>query len=214
MRPKPLPRLSRSALLAAVDELCARDCDLAGVVERCGPPPLWARSPGFATLVQLILEQQVSVASARAAFKRLCSELPVSAEHFAALEVADLRAHGLTRQKSGYCIALANAVVTGELKLRGLSRCDDDAARDKLTRIKGIGRWTADCYLLFCLRRPDVWPDGDIALAESARRLKRLAQRPDTVRLRRIAAAWSPWRAVGARILWHAYLAGDRAEAR
>ena len=205
--------LTRETLHDAVDAVCAKDSDLARVVAKHGAPPLWPRVAGFATLVHLILEQQVSLASALAVFNRLKVVLPMTAKHFASLETSDLRDRGLTRQKAAYCIGLAEAIVSGELNLKAVRQADDASARKILIRVKGIGVWTADCYLLFCLRRADIWPDGDLALAESARWLKRLNVRPDVDHLRRIVAPWSPWRAVGARILWHSYLAGNRGDA-
>ena len=209
----PAPALTRATLQQAVTVLCERDGDLCRVVDAHGAPPLWSRPASFATLVHLILEQQVSLASALAVFNRLKAAMPMTAAHVAGLEAEELRACGLTRQKAAYCIELARSLVSGELSLPAVRRSDDLTARKALVRVKGIGAWTADCYLLFCLRRPDIWPDGDLALAESARWLKRLNARPDVEHLRQIVASWSPWRSVGARILWHSYLAGNRGAA-
>ena len=194
-------------MLDGVDALSASDPDLEAVVERFGPPPLWARRPGFATLVQIVLEQQVSLASARATFGRLQAAWgEVSAERFARLSEAQIRSAGVTRQKASYCHDLARQVVDGSLDLRRVNKADDDEARRALVAIRGIGPWSADIYLLMALGRPDIWPDGDLALATAARQVKRLRRRPDTPRLRRLASAWTPWRAVAARILWHHYL--------
>ena len=205
--------LTRKTLQQAAGVLCKRDPDLAWIVRKHGTPPLWRRSGSFATLVHFILEQQVSLASALAVFNRLKAQMPMTAAHFAGLDEAELRERGLTRQKSAYCIELAKAIASGTLNLSAIRKAGDVTARKELVRIKGIGVWTADCYLLFCLRRPDIWPDGDLALAESARWLKRLNTRPGVDRLREIVAPWSPYRAVGARILWHSYLAGNRGDA-
>ena len=174
---------------------------------RFGPPPLWARRPGFATLVQIVLEQQVSLASARATFERLrdaCGE--VSPARFATLTAAQVQSAGVTRQKTSYCLGIARQIVDGTLDLRRLGRADDLEARRRLVEIRGIGPWTADIYLLMALGRPDIWPDGDLALATAAHQVKRLRRRPDTKRLRQLATSWAPWRAVAARILWHHYL--------
>jgi len=199
--------LTRDRLLQGVAELCDRDEDLAHVVDRFGAPPLWARKPGFATLVRIVLEQQVSLSSAQATYERLRAELgSVTAQLVAQLEVADLRALGITRQKADYCSNLARLIVKGELDLRQIARADDNTARQRLCAIRGVGPWTADIYLLIALRRPDVWPDGDLALTEAARRIKRLRKRPTAERLRRITNRWKPWRAVAARMLWHLYL--------
>ncbi len=204
MSPK---RMSRAQLLDGVDALSAADPDLAAVVTRFGPPPLWARRPGFATLVQIVLEQQVSLASGRATFGRLRDAWgEVTPGRFATLTTAQVRSAGVTRQKTSYCLGIARQIVDGRLDLRRLGRADDDAARRRLVEIRGVGPWTADIYLLMALGRPDVWPEGDLALATAAHQVKRLRRRPDTERLRRLATSWAPWRAVAARILWHHYL--------
>ena len=201
------PPLDQTALLEGVKELGARDRELACVVERFGPPPLWARRPGFATLVRIILEQQVSLASARAAYGRLQAAAGrVTPERIARLSEARLRSSGLTRQKASYCRNLATCIVERKLTLGHLSHLDDHAGRSELLQVPGVGPWTADIYLLMALRRPDIWPVGDLALARAAHRVKRLRRCPTQDRLRRMARAWAPWRAVAARILWHAYL--------
>jgi len=204
-------RLDEARLLRATSELAAIDPDLAGIAERHGPPPLWGREPGFQTLVRIILEQQVSLASAEAAWTRL--ERAAGAVEPAAIVAAGevpLRDAGLTRQKSRYLVALAQDVLHGRLDFDAVAAADDDDARAKLTGVVGIGRWTADIYLLMALGRPDVWPTGDLALAGSMRRAKGLAALPTGAQQEVIAKAWRPWRAVAARLLWQAYLAGER----
>jgi DNA-3-methyladenine glycosylase II len=187
--------------------LCDRDPDLACVVEQWGLPPMWAREPGFPTLVHIILEQQVSLASARAAFERLLAVVsPLTPEGFLTLDDATLRAVGFSRQKAGYGRHLAQAIVEGRLDLAALEGMEDAAVRAELCALKGVGPWSADIYLLMALRRPDVWPVGDIALASAAQDVKRLAARPTPDELGAIGAAWRPWRAVAARLLWHHYL--------
>ena len=199
--------VSRETLCKAVDELCTRDTDLGRVVQRHGPPPLWVRRPNFATLVRIILEQQVSLASAESTFRRLQGAVRrVTPERVARLSLTEIRRLGFTRQKAGYCLDLARLIEAGGLNLKHLSRADDGAVRAALLEVRGIGPWTADIYLLMALRRPDVWPDGDVALAAAAYRVKRLRQRPNFDRLRKIASKWRPWRSVAARILWHHYL--------
>lgn len=199
--------LTEASLRRAARELAARDRDLAGVLERLGPPPLWAREPGFPTLVLIILEQQVSLASARAAFARLLAlGSPLAPRGFLKLGDAELRAAGFSRQKAGYCRHLAALVESGELDLEGLARRPDEEARAELMKVKGVGPWTADIYLLMALGRPDVWPTGDLALAAAARDLKRLPARPTYPELDRLAEGWRPLRAVAARLLWHHYL--------
>ena len=197
-------------LIQAVGELSATDKALARVIEYHGPPPMWGRKAGFATLVKIILEQQVSLASADAVFRRLNSAVPeVSPEHINTLSIDGMRELGFTRQKATYCEGLALRILSGEVKLDRLKRMSDVDAHNALLKIRGIGPWTANIYLLMALRRPDVWPDGDLALAESARRIKRLKERPSYERLNKMAQKWKPWRSVAARILWHAYLSDN-----
>jgi DNA-3-methyladenine glycosylase II len=207
----PLRRLDEATLAAAAAELAAADLDLAGILARHGPPPLWAREPGFATLVAIILEQQVSLRSGAAALGRLdVAAGGLSPATVAALGEERAREAGLTRQKARYVVGLAGLVVDGRLDPDALATAADDDVRARLLEIPGIGRWTADIYLLMALGRPDIWPDGDLALAAAMRRAKGLDTLPDTAAQRRIAEAWRPWRAVAARLLWHAYLAGER----
>lgn len=203
--------LTTNTLLRGVRTLGDRDGHLAEVVERFGPPPLWARRPGFATLVRIILEQQVSLASGRAAYSRLQAAAGrVTPGRVARVSETRLRRAGLTRQKAAYCRTLAASIVDGTLTLDRLTRLGDDEARSRLLEVSGIGPWTADIYLLMALRRPDVWPVGDLALAKAAQRVKHLRSCPTQERLSRLARAWTPWRAVAARILWHAYLSSKK----
>ncbi|MGH7588213.1 MAG: DNA-3-methyladenine glycosylase family protein [Gemmatimonadota bacterium] len=203
--------LSPHSLRVALAEIVARDHDMAAVVERFGPPPLWARRPGFSTLVRIILEQQVSLRSAAAAYARLQAVAGrVTSARVASVSERDLRAAGLTRQKAAYCHGLASAVVAGGLDLGGLDRLPDDEVRSVLVELPGIGPWTADIYLLIALRRPDIWPSGDLALARALQGVKRLRRIPSADHMSRIARAWAPWRAVAARVLWHFYLSSGR----
>ena len=199
-------RLSRASLRAAASELAAADPSFGASFERYGPPPLWAREPSFATLVHLILEQQVSLASAQAAFDRLTVAIgTVEPSAFLALDDVELRTIGFSRQKAGYARDLAVALTDG-FDLAALTRLPDDEVRAALQAHRGIGRWTADIYLTMCLLRPDVWPHGDLALATSARDVLTLAERPTLAELEAIAERWRPYRAVAARMLWHDYL--------
>jgi DNA-3-methyladenine glycosylase II len=207
--------LDENLLDRGVRFLARRDSDLAAVVEKWGSPPLWPREPGFPTLVYLILEQQVSLASAKAAYERLLDRLHAALvpERFLSLNARTLKGIGFSRQKAGYCRLLADLVLKGQLDLDAIAGLDDESARAALTRIKGVGPWTADVYLLMALKRPDVWPVGDLALQKAARRVKRLRKHPSPARLEKIGEAWRPWRAVAARLLWHDYLS-RAAEAR
>lgn len=199
--------LDEVALQDAANELASRDTRLARIIDMYGPPPLWAREPGFSTLLHIILEQQVSLASAKAAYdKVLLLASPLTPERFLTLDDAALKGVGFSRQKARYGRELAEAVASGRLDLDHLQVLDDDAVRGELMAVKGIGRWTADIYLLMALRRPDVWPRGDLALATAARRALSLPAVPGYGELEELADAWRPWRAVAARLLWHSYL--------
>jgi DNA-3-methyladenine glycosylase II len=202
MRPLTIRTLRRAAR-----ELGETDPQLGASVERYGPPPLWSREPSYATLVHLILEQQVSLASAQAAFDRLRAALGRTVEPAPLLRLTDgeLRTIGFSRQKAGYAHTLATAMLDG-YDLAALDAMPDDEVRTALIAMPGIGPWTADIYLTMCLLRPDVWPHGDLALATSARVLLELEDRPTSAELAAIAERWHPYRAVAARILWHDYL--------
>jgi DNA-3-methyladenine glycosylase II len=201
------PPLTEETLALAVRELAAVDPDLRGIVERFGPPPMWDRPGGFATLVHIVLEQQVSLASAQAAFDRLCAALDeVTPERFLDLDDAQLLAIGFSRQKTRYVRSLAREVASGALDLDGLAELPDDDVHRALVTLTGIGPWTASIYLLMVLHRPDVWPATDIALATAVGEVKGLARRPDVEQMQTLAARWRPWRSVAARLFWHDYL--------
>lgn len=200
--------LDPGSLLVATHELSRRDADLATIVDRHGPPPLWAREPGFATLLHIVLEQQVSLASARATVDRLVARIgQPTPRTFLSLGDADLLAIGFSRQKARYGRLLAASIADGSFDLDGLAVLPDDNSRAALLALTGIGPWTADIYLLMALRRPDIWPDGDLALVTSLATVKALPARPHTDEARLLAESWRPWRAVAARLLWHDYLA-------
>lgn len=191
----------------AVAELARRDSDLAAVLEKYGRPPLWVRDPGFPTLVYIILEQQVSLASARAAYQRLLAATKqLTPARFLRISDAELKSIGFSRQKTLYTRLLAEALDRGHFNLRHLHDLHDDSARKMLIALKGIGNWTADIYLLSALRRPDIWPIGDLALRTAVREVKRLRVRPTPEKLEKMGAPWRPYRAVAARLFWHAYL--------
>ena len=203
---KPI-RLSQVLLREAATGLAGQDARLAQVLQAHGFPPLWSRQPGFATLVHIILEQQVSLASARAAFDRLKARLgQITPEGVLTLSDRELKAIGFSQQKTAYVRGLAVVVAEGRLNLSQLARLDDEGVRQRLTALKGIGNWTVDIYLLMALRRPDVWPAGDLALAVATQRLYELPNRPNPDQLEALAQPWKPWRSVAARLLWHFYL--------
>lgn len=199
--------LTNASYAEAVAELSDRDPALGDVVAAWGAPPRWKRPQGFATLVLLILEQQVSLASAKATFARLEERAgAVEPSAILALGEARMKEAGLSRQKARYVHGLAEAVTAGTVDFRKLGRADDDAVRAALISVKGIGDWTVDVYLLSALQRPDVWPARDLALQEAARAVRGLDARPDEAAMQEIGEAWRPWRSVAARILWHHYL--------
>ena len=199
--------LTDETLVEVAYELAARDSDLARILATLGPPPLWAREPGFPTLLHIILEQQVSLASARAAFERLrMVATPLIPETFLALDDDTLRTVGFSRQKMAYGRYLALALVNGELDLAAMADQDDVAVRAALIKLKGIGVWSADVYLLMALRRPNIWPVGDWGLVVAIQEIKQLPTRPLPLVMEVLGEPWQPWRAVAARMLWHYYL--------
>jgi DNA-3-methyladenine glycosylase II len=174
-----------------------------------GPPPPRHRPAVFATLMDVIIAQQVSTASARAISGRLVERLGrVTPEGVAALSDADLRAVGFSRQKTAYGRDLAAAFQDGRISLAKLRRMDDEEVIAALSSIKGIGRWSAEVFLLFALRRPDVMPAQDLALLVAAQRMKGLRSRPEPKKLLKLAEPWRPYRSYGARMLWHYYRNG------
>ncbi len=204
-------QLDDSTLRFASEWLAERDDALARVLKEYGYPPLWDRAPGFATLVHIILEQQVSLASANATFHRLRQRVdPLTPKGLLALSDEVLRSIGFSRQKIHYVRHLARAVTDGALVLEHLTHLPDEEVRQALKRIKGIGDWTADIYLSECLLRPDILPCGDIAMQEAFRALKGLPRRPSAIEFETYTGHWRPWRSVGTRMLWHFYLCERR----
>ncbi len=204
-------QLTQATLITAADILAAQDPDLAAIIARWGYPPLWPRETGFPTLLKLILEQQVSLASAQATYDRLQARAgTISPESLLALDGESLRAVGFSRQKARYGRLLAEAIRSGSLDIDSLPQLSDEKVRSELQKITGIGPWTAEVYLLMVLLRPDVWPWGDVALATAAMEVKDLPARPTQAQLHALAEPWRPWRAVAARLLWHHYLNRSR----
>jgi DNA-3-methyladenine glycosylase II len=206
--------LTEISLCRAARILARRDRDLAAIFNKFGPPPLWARPPGFSTLVQIILEQQVSLASAASLFVRLKQNVvPFQPARMLELGETHLKSLGLTRQKTSYCLHLAESITEKRLRLSRLASLSDADVITALTEIKGLGAWSADVYLLMVLRRPDVFPVSDLALVIAATQLKQLPRRPNGNELRELAESWRPYRSVAARMLWQYYLA-ERDEKR
>jgi DNA-3-methyladenine glycosylase II len=192
------------AARAALTELTALHPDLAAVLDRAGPLPWRRRDPGFPGLLQAIVAQMISNQAAAAIWGRL-RLVPGALEPVALLALSDdeLRAPGLSRPKVAHARALATAFLDGTLNTEVLDLMDDEAAILTIASVKGMGRWTAEVYLLFAHARLDVFPAGDIALAASAAHLKNLPARPGPVALRALAEMWRPHRALAARLLWH-----------
>jgi len=199
--------LDKESLLVGVKTLTESDSHLREVVDRYGPPPLWGREPGFPSLLKIILEQQVSLASAQATYDKLLTWVnPLTPEGLLRLSDEELKAAGFSRQKTRYVRILAEAIIDGSLDIDGLNHLDDEEVMRTLTALTGIGPWTAGIYLLMILGRPDVWPRGDLALLSALRDVKELDSIPSNDEAALIAEGWRPWRAVAARILWHHYL--------
>ncbi|MFQ5583080.1 MAG: DNA-3-methyladenine glycosylase family protein [Calditrichia bacterium] len=199
--------LNKKTFNRAIRMLTRRDSSLGRIVETLGPPPMWRRPAEFSTLVRIILEQQVSLASAKATYQKLIEKnSPLTPEKFLRLNDQQLKGFGFSRQKSRYCRLLAAELVNGDFGLEELKRMTDEQVRASLMQMKGIGPWTADIYLLMALNRPDAWPSHDLALAMALQKLKELDLPPSVIELEEFGEAWKPWRAVAARILWHFYL--------
>lgn len=202
-----IERLNDESLADACRNLARNDSAFGRVIELYGFPPLWDREPSFATLVHIILEQQVSLASALAAFNKLQEKVgEVTPERVVELSDDELKSCYFSRQKSAYARGLAQAVLADELDLERLASLSDDDARHELKKIKGIGDWTADIFLLMALGRPDVMPKGDLALHVAYRNLNLLDRAPHSDEFQVIAESWRPHRASAARLLWHFYL--------
>ena len=200
--------LTEVSVARAARVLAKRDPDLALILDRFGPPPLWARPPGFSTLIKIILEQQVSLASAATLFAKLKRHtVPFRPARVLELGEPHLKSLGLTRQKTAYCLHLAASLQDKRLRLSRLALMGDDEVKAALMEVKGLGSWSAEVYLLMVLRRPDIWPANDLALAISAQKVKGLGARPGPQQLITLAEAWRPFRSVAARMLWQSYLA-------
>ncbi len=201
-----MAKVPDSKLATPLQELARRDADLAKAFDDCGLPPKRKSPPGFPGLLRIIVSQQVSTASAAAILTKLQARLPrATPRSFLKLEEADLVASGFSRAKMRYATALAEDLVSGRIDLKALEVMEDEAAIDHLTSAKGIGRWSAEIYLLFSMGRTDIMPAGDLALQVAAQRMKGWGERPDDKALRALAESWSPHRSAAARFLWHAY---------
>jgi DNA-3-methyladenine glycosylase II len=203
-------RLDEATFGESVDLLIEEEEAFAQVITEHGRPPFWHRPPGFPTLVWLIMEQQVSLESGAAMYRRIHELLGViTPEAVAGSTESDLRGIGVTRQKTAYLLELARSVAGGDLDLEAMATIPFHEARQTLLEVKGIGPWTADVYLLSALCFPDVFPLGDRALQVGVAEVLGMASVPDEKELELLSIPWRPVRAAAARIIWHAYL-GNR----
>lgn len=189
------------------DKLAKKDKELKAIIKQHGYPPMWTRPATFQSLILFILEQQVSLASAYAAFKKLREKVGfVTSAKILTLSDAELKACYFSRQKIVYARELATTIQDKKLSLRNLSRKHEDEVRYELKKIKGIGDWTVDVYLMHALRRTDLFPLGDIALVNSLKEVKQLHSHITKEEMLKIAEPWRPYRTIAAMILWHAYI--------
>lgn len=200
------PQGLSEGILALAGEPVFRD-----ILDSAGPPRFRRRRNGFGTLLHIILEQQVSIDAAAAMYRRLATLCrPLAPVAFLALDDAVLRSCGFSRQKAGYARDLAAAVRDGRFDFAQLAAADDDSALSRLVGIRGIGRWSAEIYLIFALGRPDVWPAADLGLQVAVGERLGLGARPAEPELRRLGEGWRPWRSVAACLFWQSYLVARR----
>lgn len=189
------------------DLLTKKDKDLSNIIRQHGYPPMWTRPNSFQTLILTILEQQVSLAAAYAAFKKLKEKIGyVTPQKILQLSDEEMRACYFTRQKMGYARHLAEAIVKRQISLKKLSLLPDEEVREQLIRLKGIGHWTIDVYLMHALQRTDLFPLGDIALVNSLKETKQLHPHVSKDEMLAIAEPWRPYRTIASMILWHSYI--------
>jgi|SRR5689334_10033503 len=192
---------------AICDKLAKEDKHLRSIITRYGYPPIWTRKATFQTLIHIILEQQVSLASARAALNKLKEKIGIiTARKLLRLSDEELKACYFSRQKTVYARCLANAIVSKQIVLKTFSKLDDAEIRHQLKTIKGIGDWTVDVYLLFALQRTDIFPLGDLAMANALREVKELPRETKQEDLLKLAKRWQPYRSIATMLFWHYYI--------
>ena len=202
-----IPTFNEDNFHASCDTVAATDEDLRNIINKHGYPPFWSRTPTFATLIHIILEQQVSLASAKAAFLKLQEKVGhITPEKLLLLTDEELKACYFSRQKIIYARHLATALVDGNLTIEELETMQDDEIRTALKKLKGIGDWTVDVYLMMVLHRTDLFPPGDVALMTSIKEIKKLPKNTPRETLLSIAEQWKPYRTIAAYLVWHAYL--------
>jgi len=204
-------KFTQSTFQSLCDKLARSDKDLAAIIEAHGYPPMWSRPNSFETLVHIILEQQVSLASALSALNKLRERVQeITPARVLLLTDEEFRACYCSRQKTGYIKYLAEALISGQLNLAHFDEMEDDAIRAQLVALKGIGNWTADVYLMFVLQRADIFPIGDLAAVNALKRIKHLPVDTPKEILIEITAQWQPYRTVATMLLWHFYLSSPK----
>lgn len=202
---------SKRTFKSFCDKAAAMDADLAAIIKAHGYPPMWNRPNTFETLVHIILEQQVSLASALAALNKLREKIgDVTPANLLKLSDGELKACYFSRQKTAYARHLANALVSGALQLDELPMLPSEEVRNRLTALKGIGNWTVDIYLIFVLQRPDVFPLGDLAAVSALKRVKQLPKDTPREALDALVNNWQPYRTMATMLLWHYYLSSPK----
>lgn len=200
-------RFRKEDFVSLCHKLAAVDKSFQQVIDQYGYAPCWSRKPTFATLIHIILEQQVSLASAKAAYDKLQSYIKVvSPENILRLSDEEMKACYFSRQKTIYARCLSEAVLKGSLDIEHLLHEDDHTIRAKLTKIKGIGHWTVDVFLMMCIHSSDIFPFGDIALVNSLKYIKGLPLHTTKEELIPVTEPWKPYRTIAAYLLWHAYI--------
>jgi DNA-3-methyladenine glycosylase II len=198
-------RFTKENFHSFCDELAAKDKHLQQILTEYGYPPFWTRPNTFETLVLTILEQQVSLASAYAAYKKLKEKLSaITPKNVLALSDEELRSCYFSRQKIVYVRELANAILTKRISLKSFENKEDNVVREELIKLKGIGNWTIDIYLLHALQRTDIFPIGDIALVNAVRMIKETSLTKEEIL--ELSHKWKPYRSIATMIFWHYYI--------
>lgn len=202
-----IQRFDETNFHSLCDNLAQHDAHLNNIIQTYSYPPFWSRTPTFATLIHIILEQQVSLASAKAAFLKLQEKIGhFTPKKLLQLTNEEMKACYFSRQKIVYAKALAMAIVTREIVIKEFNELDDASIKNKLQKIKGIGNWTTDVFLMMALHRCDCFPAGDIALIKSIKEVKDLPASTTKEEILLMANTWKPYRTIAAYLLWHAYI--------
>jgi DNA-3-methyladenine glycosylase II len=197
-------KITKLTLSEGARELAKRDKDLARVINEIGLPGLRSQPPGFNAILKIICGQQISTSAAQAIYLRLAKiEYPMTYKGVLKIGPDRLKSAGLSTPKVKYVIGIATAIENGQFSFRRVARMEDGVAIKEMMKLKGIGRWSAEVYLLFALRRPDLWPVDDLGIIKAYTHLKGLKEYPDRTHLMKIGETWRPWRSVAARLLWH-----------